>query len=120
MGKKVSDYTRSEIVSLLNGWFDCGVLSTPEKMRLNNNEIERLSNKKELSYTNVRKLIFVGDSSCDERFALINSLVVSNRIMPPLTAKVVKGIRTLYQLHTAALRGDILRFERDGIILYID
>lgn len=112
--------TRKEIVDLVNEWMDNGTISTTIKMNISTNCADRLSNKKEISYTPISRLIFIGDSENNEKYSLLKSLIDGKRIMSPLVAKAEKNLRTLYQLQKAAMNGVLSRIERDGIVLYID
>lgn len=118
--RRAEKMTRSEICDLLLDWFNRGIIISTDKLGIDKNEIERRSNNRELSYTPLNKVMFLGESSDSENFSLFKTLCDNKRIMVPLVAKVEKSLRTLYQLQKAAKSGDLLRFERDGVILYID
>lgn len=112
--------TRHEVADLVNKWFDDGTITTASKLGVSFNHIDRLSNKRELSYTTIKSLLFNGDSRTSPNYAELDKLIQEKRVMSPLTARVKKDLRTLYQLQKAAMNGELLRIERDGIILYID
>lgn len=120
MGKDAKDYTRQEVYDLVKNWIDNGKLICSCKQEITNNEKDRKSNKREWSYTRLKRVMFVGDSRGNTDYYLFDKLIREDRIMSPLTAKVKKDLRTLYQLQKAAMNGELLRIERDGIILYID
>lgn len=112
--------TRYEVCDLINKWFDEGVITTASKMGVTFNEIDRMSKNYEISYTTIKSLLFNGDSRTAPNYAELDKLIQEKRVMSPLTARVKKDLRTLYQLQKAAMNGELLRIERDGIILYID
>ena len=112
--------TKYEVCELLNKWFDEGVITTASKMGVTFNEIDRMSKNYEISYTMIKSLLFNGDSRTDPKYAELDRLIQDKRVMSPLTARVKNNLRTLYQLQKAALKGELLRIERNGIILYID
>lgn len=112
--------TREEIVALLNKWFDENVLMTVDSLGANGNQIDFLSSKREITYTPFNKVVFRGNGERNKDYAKLLDMCSSNRIMTTLTAKVYKGYRNLYALHRAAKKGEIVRYVRDSMILYID
>lgn len=112
--------TRYEVCELINKWFDEGIITTTSKIGVTFGEIDRMSKNYEVSYTMIKSLLFNGDSRTDPKYAVLDKLIQDKRIMSPLTARVKKDLRTLYQLQKAALKGELMRIERDGVILYID
>lgn len=112
--------TREEILSKLTTWFDDGILTTSVKEKLNANEIDKRSNAKELSYTPHSRVLFVGDSNGSPIYDELCNLFNEYRLLTPLQARVKKNLRTLYSIHKAVNRGELMRFERDGAIIYID
>lgn len=83
-------------------------------------EIEKLSNKKELSYTPHTRVLFVGDSCESDDYDELCGLFASGRLLTTLQAKVKTGSRTSYALTNAVKNNSIMRFEHDGAIIYID
>lgn len=112
--------SRDDIYTMLVEWFDHGLLIIPCLNNTSQNEVEKLSKSRKLSYTPFPKILFVGDSEGNGCFSLFKSLCDSRRILSPLAAKVEKDLRTLYQLHMAAVNGVLKYFKRGNIVLYID
>lgn len=116
----MEELTREEIHKKLTEWFDSGKLTTTSNIRMSAGEIERMSNRKELSYTPHPKLLFVGSSEESEDYKLFCSLFDNKRLLTPLNAKVHSGSRTIYELHKLAKKGKLMRFDYGGAIIYID
>ena len=112
--------TRNDIASLLTEWFDKGIFKTVESVGVSSNIIDCMSQKKQLTYTPINKVVFVGDGRGDATYEKFMSLYEEKRILTTLTAKVYKDCRSLYHLHKAAKQGDLLRFKYGKLILYID
>lgn len=116
----MTEYTREEIYAKLVKWFDIGVFTTTGKVGLTANDIEKLSNSKELSYTPHTKILFVGNSEVSGDYSDFCLLFEEKRLLTPLQAKVKKNARTLYDLKKMVQGGLLMRFEYKGAIIYID
>lgn len=115
---------KEEILGLLTEWFDQGCFTTvtrikEEKGDNSNNAIEKRCVARELSYTNMTKVLFVGDKTGSSVYDMFQNLRDEKRILTTLEAKVELNIPTLYRLHKAVDSGQLLRFERDDAIIYI-
>lgn len=116
--EKIKALSRNEIYSKLLSWFGEGKFITSEN--ISPAELERKSNNRELSYTGIPKIIFVGNSKDNEDFLTFRTLVETGRILSPLGMKVKKDLRTLYGLHKAVKNNEIMRFDYKKAIIYID
>lgn len=112
--------SRQQIIDKLTDWFQKGILTTTQIVGEQPRVIESLCNKRELSYTSINRLLFVGDSKDSEEFKELKSLIDGRRILAPLTAKVETDTRTDYGVLQASKRGELYRFVHGGLILYID
>lgn len=112
--------SREAILVKLNEWFGSGLLSTTDLIEKSMNEVERMSNKGEVSYTFIPKVLYTGGEDNEWVLEEFNALCVGCRLLSPLNAKVQKKIKTLYGLHKAVLVGKIDRFKYGGVIIYID
>lgn len=120
MIKDVKEMSREDIINLLDDWFAKGIITTTKKLGLSKNDIDKKSRKHELSYTYIPKLIFVGNSEEDENFELLSALINGNRIITDLRVRVDKKCRVPYDIFKASMDNTIRRYERNGIIIYID
>lgn len=114
------ELSREQIYDKLEEWFSDNKLTTTGRLRMSAGDIEKLSNKKEVSYTPHPKVLFVGDSCGSEDYETLCDLFASRRLLTALQAKVKTGSRTMYALSNAVKNNTIMRFEHDGAIIYID
>lgn len=114
--------SRTEIFLKLLDWFDKGYFSTSKTLGITPNEIEQKSNMRELSYTTIPRLFYMGDSNGagNDVFLDFKALCDAKRILSPLGTKVEKNKRTLYQLQKASQNGEITRFVHADVVIYID
>ena len=118
MTKEVKEMSREDIINLLDDWFAKGIITTTKKLGLSKNDIDKNSRKRELSYTFIPKLIFVGNSEGNDNFELLSALI--NRIITDLRVRVDKKCRVPYDIYKASMDNTVRRYERNGIIIYID
>lgn len=115
---------KEEIFSLLEEWFSKGYFTTTTKIKseskdYSNNVIEKRCVKRQMSYTSMSKVLFVGDRTGSPVFQAFQRYCDEKRIMTPLEAKVHLNLPSLYKLHKAVSDGVLLRFERDDVIIYV-
>ncbi len=115
---------KEEIIEFLEENFKGGVFTTPSEVRItygdnSNNFIEKKCVSCELSYTSIPKVLFAGDKKNSIVYEKFQRLVEEKRIMNTLMAKIFLDVPTLYKLHKAVEKGEILRFEHHDVILYV-
>ncbi len=112
--------SRSEIVDLLNDWFDNKVIISTNNTKSLDSHVELLSKTRKITYTPISKLLFNGDGFGDSNYELLLNLINTQRIMTNLSARANKRYVTFYQLKKGVSKNELARFCRDGLILYID
>lgn len=115
---QISQLSRNEIYAKLLTWFDKGLLIPRDDVPML--ELERRINLRELSYTPITKVLFVGDSRDNEDYFEFRTLADTGRILSSLGVKVKKDIRTFYALQKAEKNGDVMRFDYKSVLIYID
>lgn len=116
----VNEMTREDVVNLICDSLDKGILTTTYELKKNLGELDKMSSNGEISFTPIRKLLFVGDRDKDDRFFLYEELIDKKRVMGSLAARVKHNYKNLYELQRAAMNGDLRRINSRGIILYVD
>lgn len=116
--------SKEEIYKFLEEWFDKGYFITVTRFKSEskdkaNNAIEKRCVARELSYTSMSKVLFVGDKTGNPIYDLFQQYCDEKRIMTTLEAKIQLNVPTSYKLHKAVYNGTIMRFERDDAIIYV-
>lgn len=124
MQQKTRKMSKEEIYSFLKEWFDKGYFTTVTRIKAEtndtaNNAIEKRCVARELSYTSMAKILFVGDKTNSTVYSLFQQYCDEKRIMTTLEAKIQLNVSTSYKLHKAVENGTVLRFERDDAIIYV-
>ena len=116
--------SKEDIYKFLEEWFNKGYFITVTRFKSEskdnaNNAIEKRCVARELSYTSMSKILFVGDKTGNPIYDLFQQYCDEKRIMTTLEAKIQLNVPTLYKLHKAVEDGTIMRFERDDAIIYV-
>lgn len=115
---------KEDIYNSLVEWFGNGYFTTTTKIKsesedYSNNVIEKRCVKRQMSYTSMPKVLFVGDRTGNPVFQAFQRYCDEKRIMTPLEAKVQLDLPSLYKLHKAVHESKVLRFEHEDAIIYV-
>lgn len=113
-----SQMTREQIADWLRAEFECGNLvsrsSRPPVV------LKKLIFHRKMSPTALTKVVVKGDSVGNEVYSKVSSLISGNRVHDANSVSVARDYRSYHEVQKACSIGEIMRFDYDDTVLYID